>query len=279
MGKIIRILESPVTPYIVVGVVSFLLLVPVIWMILTSFKTLGEILSIPITILPRKPTLEAYIAAFLYAPLLTYLKNSLIISLACMVIVLIASIFTAYGLSQYKYRHSDKVMLLFLFSRMIPPVSLLVSFYVILSNMGLIDNLIGVILFSSYQSYPMIVWLLKGFFDQFPRELIEAAKVDGCSRTGAFLRVVLPVSANMIAAIGIIAFMWGWQEFIGPLLFIMSEHNKPVTVGLYWFVGDEGILWNRLCAAGTVTIIPGVIFFLLAQRYIIKGLAAGAVKR
>ncbi|MGQ9780627.1 MAG: ABC transporter permease subunit [Nitrososphaeria archaeon] len=100
----------------------------------------------------------------------------------------------------------------------------------------------------------------KGCFDDFPRELIDAARVDGCSRTSVLLRIAIFISRGMIAACGIIAFMWGWQEFIGPLLFIMSEDKKPVTVGLYWFVGDEGILWNQLHAAG-------IIFFVLMQTY------------
>ena len=119
---------------------------------------------------------------------------------------------------------------------------------------------------------------MKGFFDAFPREPIESALVDGCSRTGAIFRIVLPVAATGIFAAAVISFMWSWNEFFAPYLFIHSDELKPVTVGIYYFVGDELVYWNLMCSGGICAIMPSLLFFLLAQRYIVRGLTAGALK-
>ncbi|MBS1251258.1 MAG: Inner membrane ABC transporter permease protein YcjP [Anaerolineales bacterium] len=136
----------------------------------------------------------------------------------------------------------------------------------------------GVSIYTIYLCYPLVVWMLKGFFDEFPHELLDAAAIDGCSRTGALFRIVLPVAAPAVMAVAVIAFMWTWNEFLAPFLFINTDDLKPLTVGIYYFVGDEFTYWNRMSAAGVITVIPSITFFVLAQRYIVKGLTSGALK-
>ena len=120
--------------------------------------------------------------------------------------------------------------------------------------------------------------MLKGFFDAFPQDLVDAAIVDGCSRIGAIFRVVLPITAGSVGAISVVAFLWAWNEFFAPFLFLHYDELKPITVGLYYFVGDELTYWNRMSAAGIYAVIPSLTFFLIAQKYIIKGLTEGALK-
>lgn len=123
-------------------------------------------------------------------------------------------------------------------------------------------------IYTIYLSYPLVVWLLKGFFDDFPRELIDAAAIDGASRTGILLRIVLPITLPAIMAVAVISFMWTWNEFLAPYLFINTDELKPLTVGIYYFVGDEFTYWNRMSAAGVIAIAPSITFFILAQKYI-----------
>ena len=123
-----------------------------------------------------------------------------------------------------------------------------------------------------------MVWILKAFFDDFERDLIDAALVDGCSRLGAFLRVAIPLSAVGIAAAGIITFLWTWNEFVYAMIFTATEDIAPVTIGIFHFVGDEVIEWNALSAVGIFTSLPAIIFFIIAQKYIVEGMTKGAIK-
>lgn len=267
-----------VTPYLIMAVILFFLLIPIIWTFLTSFKTLEETLLWPPRYFPRHPTIEAYIEVFTRSPVPTYLANSMVISLVTTLFVTTAGLFTAYALVRYPFRGSKLALLGFLVVRLIPPISLILPFFIILRQFGLINTRIGVILYTIYLCYPLVVWMLKAFFEGFPKELIDAALVDGTSRIGALLRVVVPAMAPGISAVAIIAFLWTWNEFLAPFMFIRTGDLHPITVGIYHFVGDELIYWNTLAAAAILAIIPGIVFFIVAQRWIVKGLTAGMGK-
>ena len=163
-------------------------------------------------------------------------------------------------------------------ARLIPPISLLLPFYMILRQPWLMNTCIGVVVYTVYSCYLWVIWILKSFFEAFPGELIDAALVDGASRIGALFRVVIPTMATGISAVAIIAFLWTWNEFLAPFIFINSDVLKPITVGIYYFVGDELTYWNTLAAAGVLAMIPGILFFIVAQRWIVKGLTAGMGK-
>jgi len=206
------------------------------------------------------------------------MRNSLILSLITTFLVLVIALPTAYALSKYPFRGSKVILLSYLASRIIPPVSLLVPFYVMLSILHLIDTYIGLILTYTYITLPIIIWILKGFFDEFPKDLIDSALIDGCTRLGAFFRVVLPTSAVGVAAAGIVTFLWCWNEFLFPMVFTTSNNVAPLTTGIFEFVGDEVIEWNSLSAVGIFASLPAIIFFIFAQKYIIAGLTKGALK-
>jgi ABC-type glycerol-3-phosphate transport system permease component len=275
---IVKIIDFKGTPYIVLSILLGVILLPIAWTFITSLKTLQEAFFTPPTYFPLKPTLEAYKSVLADSPVPRYVLNSLIYSLATVAFVLAAGIFSAYGLSKYPYRGSNFILISFLVTRILPPLSLLLPFYMIYRYTGLIDTRLSVILFSIYLAYPLAVWILKSFFDTHPKELMEAGLIDGCSRIGVLFKIVLPGVAAGIAAVAIITFLWTWQEFLSPYLFLNSDANKPITVGVYYFVGDELTYWNTISAAAILASLPGLVFFLIAQKYIVKGLTMGGMK-
>ena len=274
---VVRIIEHSLTPYIVLLLSVLFMVSPILLMFLNSFKSMAEALAWPPTVFPARPTLESYIRVFNSSVPLT-MRNSLILSLSTTTLVLAIALPTAYGLSKYPFKGSKAILIFYLASRIIPPISLLIPFYIMLSMLNLINTHLGLILIYTYISLPLIIWVVKGFFDEFPKDLIDAALIDGCSRLGAFARVVLPTSAVGVAAAGIITFLWSWNEFLYPMVFTSSTAVGPLTTGVYEFVGDEFIEWSSLSAVGMFASLPAIIFFILAQKYIIAGLTKGALK-
>ena len=275
---IVSIIDWKGTPYVVLSLVLAVILIPIAWTFITSLKSLEEAFVTPPTYFPKTPTLEAYKEVLTNSPVPQYVLNSLIYSLTTVFFVLAAGVFSAYGLSKYPYKGSNIILISFLVTRILPPLALLLPFYMIYRYLGLIDTKMSVILFSIYLSYPLAVWILKSFFDTHPKELLEAGLIDGCSRLGVLFKIVLPGVATGIAAVAIITFLWTWQEFLSPYLFLNSDINKPITVGVYYFVGDELTYWNTISAAAILASIPGILFFMVAQKYIVKGLTMGGVK-
>ena len=273
-----NILDHKATPYVVAGVIITIMLLPILWTTITSLKTLKEAFATPPTYWPRQLTLEAYKDVLTNTPVPMYIFNSIIYSLATVACVLGAGVFSAYGLSKYPYRGSNLILVSFLVTRILPPLALLLPFYMIFRYLGLIDTRLSVIIFSVYLAFPLAAWILKAFFDTFPSHLMEAGLIDGCTRLGVLFRIVLPGVAPGIAAVAIITFLWTWQEFLSPYLFLNSDENKPITVGVYYFVGDELTYWNTISAAAMLASLPGIVFFMIAQKYIVKGLTVGAVK-
>jgi len=207
-----------------------------------------------------------------------YVANSLIVTVSTTLIVTVISMMAAYGISLYPFR-GGKLMLLFLLAtRIIPPLSLLLPFYLVVSYLGLVDTVLSMIIANIYLTYPFAVLIMKAFFDNFPREIIESAIVDGCSRTGALFRIVLPVGAPGIASAGIITFLWTWNEFVYAFVFTSTPKAQPVTVGCFDAIGDVFVHWNQMCAGALVAALPGIIFVFVAQKYLIAGLTSGAVK-
>lgn len=273
-----RILDWEGTPYVAIILVLCYLLFPFYWILITSFKSMGEVFTWPPSLIPQDFTLSPYVFSLIYTPVSTFLANSVIYSLSVAMFIVVVGSITTYGLTIYSYRGSNKISLTFFATRIIPPQCLWLPLFILYKKIGLLDTRPGVIIFSIILTYPLCVWILKGLFDAFPRELIDSASIDGCSRLGILYRIVIPVIAPGIAATAIIAFLWTWGDFMFPFLILDSESLKPLTVGVYYFEGETGVMWNALCATMVLALIPGVAFFFIAQKHIIRGLAAGAIR-
>jgi ABC-type glycerol-3-phosphate transport system permease component len=266
------------TPYIILILVCIVLFMPIYWTIITSLKMTEEIFSWPPTFIPDILTFEHYVKALVHSPIFVNILNSTFYSLVATAITVTIATLTTYGFSIYKYRGSFKVAFVFLATRIIPPQSLWVPFVILFSRLGLVNTRPAVIIFQCILVYPLSIWLLKGIFDTFPRQLIDAAKIDGASRITTLVKIVLPIIAPGIGAVAIIDFLWTWNAFMFPFLIINSPELKPITVGIFHFVSDRGIEWGPMSASAILAIIPGLIFFIFAQRNIVSGLTKGSEK-
>ena len=273
-----RVLEKDATIYIVLGIIFLFLLSPLMLMFLTAFKTPEETEMWPPTIIPHDIDISAFADVIFNSNIPLAIYNSLIISLSTVAIVVVAATFTAYGLSQYKYRGSKVLSYSLLATRIIPPIALTIPFFAIFAYMGLINKRTTLIILNVYLNYPIVTWLLIDAFNRFPGEIIDSARIDGATRNQTFFHVVLPLMVTSIAAGAIITFLFSWNEFLYALTFTQTEESMPLTVGIFEFVGDEVVEWTRLCAVGVFASLPSIIFFIFAQRYVVQGLTAGAIK-
>ncbi|MGQ9631361.1 MAG: carbohydrate ABC transporter permease [bacterium] len=273
-----RIFEGRALPYATAIILLALMMLPVYWTLVTAFKPDEETYVFPPVYFPHNPTTSPFKLLFEYYPFRLYLRNSIVVTLSTTAVVTAIGIFAAYGISQYRFRGANMVLYILVFTRIIPPLSLLLPFYMLVSWLGLVDTLASMIIANIYLTYPFAVLIMKSFFDSFPRDLIDSAVVDGCSRTGALLRIVIPVSATAIASSAIITYLWTWNEFIYAFVFTSTPSAQPVTVGCFDAIGDIFVNWNQMCAGSLIAALPGIIFVFIAQRYLVSGLAAGALK-
>jgi len=273
-----RVLDNTLAIYIVLGIIIIGMISPLVLMTFTAFKSPAEAEQWPPTIFPHDLDLGSFKHVFFYSHIPIALRNSLIVTLSTVFIVILVAMPTAYGLARYKYRGSKIFSYLLLATRIVPPISLMVPFFAIFANLHLINSRLALIILNVYLNYPIVTWLLMGTFREFPSDLIGAAMIDGCTRTRTFLHVVLPLTRPAISAGAIITFMFTWNEFLYALVFTQTQAIMPLTVGIFEFVGDEVIEWTRLCAVGVLTSLPSILFFIFAQRHIVQGLTAGAIK-
>jgi ABC-type glycerol-3-phosphate transport system permease component len=273
-----KFIESRTFLYGLAIILLSLMMMPIYWTLVTAFKPDIETYVFPPVYFPHNPTITPFQLLFEFYPFGDYLRNSMIVAVVTTIIVTFTGMLAAYGISQYSFRGGNITIYALLVTRIIPPLSLLLPFYLLVSWLGLVDNLLSMIIANIYLTYPFAVLIMKSFFDAFPRELIDSAIVDGCSRTGALLRIVLPVGAPGIASAAIITFLWTWNEFIYAFVFTSTPKSQPLTVGCFDAIGDVFVNWNQMCAGALLAALPGVVFVFLAQKYLIRGLTAGAMK-
>jgi multiple sugar transport system permease protein len=253
---------------------------PVIWMFLTSFKTEAEYFSYPPVFIPKDFSFRNYFNAMAFPPDgrggLQGLRDSLIIASATTLASVIIGSLAAYSLSRFK-TGGDNFSFWILSTRMFPPVAAALPLFLIFKQIKLLDTHLALIIANTVFTLPFVIWLLKGFFDDLPVELEEAALIDGCSHWGAFTRVALPLVAPGLVATALFSFIFAWNEFMFALL-LTRRNVRTLTIIVPSLVGGHEILWGEIAAIGTIAIIPGIVLALLLQRYLIRGLTMGAVK-
>lgn len=252
---------------------------PVYWMVATSLKSSKGIFAVPPHLVPDPPTFLAYSSAVIHNPAIhKALINSVIISVGTMALTLILALPAAYALARLRLRLAGLVLLLLLISQMLPPINLAVPLFVLFQYIGLVNTYPGLILADTVFVLPFAIIILRPFLLSIPGDLEDAAMVDGCSRLGAFSRVVLPLVVPGLIAVGALAFVLVWGEFILGLTLMTSNKMYPITVALNRFIGQYGTQWNNLMAVSTTVALPILLTFVVLQRYIVSGLAAGATK-
>jgi len=253
-------------------------LLPVLWGFSTSLKPADQILAFPPKWLPDPATLTSYTQVWQQSNLPIYFRNSVIVTVASLVVALIVSVHAAYAMARFRFRGKNLVMLGLLATSMIPGIAILVPLYDLSVHAKLYDTFAGLVIVYAAWNVPILVWLLRGFFESVPIELEEAARIDGCSRLRAFYKIVLPMSQPGLLAAAIMVIMFVWNDFLIAFTLTISENRRLLSVGLYTYISNYGVEWGQLTAATMIALLPVVAVFFLLQRRLVEGLMAGALK-
>ena len=253
----------------------FISIFPIFYLLLLSIKP-GQLTFDPGAWV-FKPTLENYEAVLEGGDFVQYMFNSMIVSFLTMVVALALGSLAAYGFARFKFRGRFWLRMSMLIPQMLPPITIIVPLYVLFMNLDLLDTRQGLVISYLTFTLPLATWMMTGFFEDVPVELEESAMVDGATRLGAVFRVSLPIVAPGLAATAVLSFIYSWNEFLYAVILTGRESRTlPVTITSY--MTNKAILWGRIAAAGSIVLIPVLVFAMLTQRYLVRGLSGGAVK-
>ncbi|BAS26261.1 sugar ABC transporter permease [Limnochorda pilosa] len=252
-------------------------LYPLMWIVLSSFKPASEQFMIPPRWTPSQWSLENYARFFSNAEFVRSLLNSMVVTATAVGISLLVGVPAAYGLSRFTFRGKHQVTVGVLLARMTPPIVLVLPVFLIARRLGVIGTYFVLITVMAVFAIPFAVWMLRGFFAEIPKELEEAAMVDGCSRLAAIARVTLPLTAPGMAATSVLNSLIVWNEFLF-ILVLSSPATRTLTVLVNTFVSEKVVDWGTMSAAAVITALPLVIVGLASQRHLVRGLTMGSIK-
>ncbi len=264
--------------YAVVFVICVVILYPYFAMFCTALKSRSEIFSADGTVFPIRALWSNFSDIWQKAPMAKYMANSILIAGGSTVIALLCGIPAAYALSRMKFKGQTAFLGFVIVSQMFAPVVLLIGIYKVIMTLGLTDSIFGLIFINAAFNQAFTIWLLRGTFIGISPEMEQAAKIDGCSRLQAMIKILLPVAAPGIVTTLIFVFINAWNEYTVALTLISTDTNKPLTVGINIFNGYNMIEWQYLFAASLFAIVPVVILFAIIEKNLVSGLASGGVK-
>jgi multiple sugar transport system permease protein len=250
---------------------------PYLWMMLTSVKPDADITQWPLRYLPSRITFEHYDVLLAHTSFAANLLNSLIVAVGSVVVGLAVSVPAAYAFSRFRFAGRRALMTQFLVINMFPIVLLIIPLFVLMRSLGLLDTFIGIIAGHSTFAIPFAIWMLTSYMNSIPREIDDAAFVDGASRLQTIRLVLLPLVMPGLVTTGIYIFVTSWNEYLFAMM-LSGDNVRTVTVALQHFIGEFTVQWGLLTAGGTLIAIPVTILFLIVQRRLVGGLTAGAVK-
>lgn len=264
--------------YPLAAVVVAITMFPFLWMLISSFKNLGELYTVPPTWWPEAPTLQNYFNVLFESNVPRYFLNSVIISAGSTAIALALAILASYGFARFKFRGKSLAVGLIIVGQLLPTAAIIVPLYVVLNWLGLLNTYLGLILAYLILTLPLSVFMLISYFKGIPKELEEAAIVDGASRLGVLLRITLPLSLPGVVAVIVYAFVTTWNEFIFALCFALDSGTKTLPIGLAEFTTEFNTDWGAVMAASMIMTVPIAILFLAMQKLFVGGLTAGGTK-
>lgn len=264
--------------YAYLTILSICAAFPMVWILLSSVKGKGEITGDPTAFLPKTISFENYRIVLEQLKFTDNISNSIIIAGCTTLIAILISALGAYGVVRFFPRFGKILTRVLITTYMFPPILLAVPYSIIMGKMGMMNNRLGLVIVYLSFSVPYAVWLLVGFFQTVPLEIEEAARVDGANKLMVFGKVVLPIVAPGIVAVAIYTFINAWNEFLYSLILMNSSSKMTVAVALKSLEGQEVLDWGVMMAASALVVIPSVVFFMLIQKKIAGGLAAGSVK-
>ena len=255
-----------------------MVLVPFLWMVVTSLKTRQEIYGSELTLWPKDLTFDNYLSAFTDADFSLFFLNSLTVTLVSSFIVLLISVMGGYSLARFQFRGKKVTLIAFLVTQMVPTMIMIVPLFILFSKIGLINNLASLIILYTVINIPFCLLTMSSFFQRIPVTLEEAAIMDGCNRFQAVYKVILPVMLPGVIATFVFAFTGAWNELFFGIMFLNGGNSATIPVGLNNFVQKFDVNWGQMTAWGIISLIPVAIMFMFIQKYIVAGLTAGSVK-
>jgi multiple sugar transport system permease protein len=260
------------------------ILAPIAWIVMMSFKSKIDVISVP----PKfifTPTFDNYLALFGLGKVglvtgdtfLSFFKNSLILALGSVLLSMVLGIPAAYAIARLRFKAKESLAFTYLSFRFVPEITIILPLYVLYQQLNLYNTYLGLILVYQLISLPLIIWMMRSYFEEIPIAIEQAALTDGYSWARAFFRLVLPLTAPGVAATLVLAFIFCWNNFVFGLM-LGGTDTQPVTVGLLSFMGTNEVQWGLMAAATVIAIIPEFALALSVQRYMIRGLTFGAVK-
>jgi len=272
-----RSLPARLGLYLAAAIIAVYSAFPIYWMVISSLREPTSLLS-RVSLLPGPFTLEYYKNLLELTDYPTHFVNSVIVAVVTVMVTMVFSVMIAYAVTRQRIRGKKLIVGAMLYAYMFPPLLIAIPMFTIFAQLGLSDTLTGLIASHLTLPLPLGVWFLWGFFKGMPFELEEAAMVDGCTRLGAFLRVVLPLSLPGLITVAIFSFLLSWTDYTFALIMIGSDANKTLPVGLASMVGSFDLRWGEIMAGSTLIALPLFAAFALLTQYFIQGLGAGAVK-
>jgi multiple sugar transport system permease protein len=263
------------------GVLALMVLwtaIPFYWMIATSLKHDKEIYGYEATLIPEKPTLANYATVFRETPYMLYLRNSVAVAVGSTILSMIIAVLGAYAIARLDFPGRALLARGLVFTYLVPTSLLFIPMFAMMSMLRLTDSLYGLTIAYLGFDVPFCTWLLMGYFKSVPVELEEAARVDGCNRVSALVRIVLPMSLPALVVVTFFSFTHAWNEFLYAHVFTSTTNARTVTTGLVNFMSQDVFFWGPLMASTVMSALPPVLMFLVFQRWVVKGLTLGGVK-
>ncbi len=253
-------------------------LIPVYWILVTSLKTEQEIYAYPPTFIPHRPTLQQYATVLFHTPFPLFIRNSFIVAACATAASVLAGALGAYAITRMRFLGRATVARLIVVAYLLPPSLLFIPLFIVLQRLGLIDTLAGLILAYLTFTVPFSTWMLIGHIRTIPSELDEAARIDGATRLQILWRIMLPLALPGLSVVALFAFTHAWNEFLYALVFVYNNSARTITSGLASMTMGDTFIWGQLMAASMLAIVPVLLIYLAAQRYLVAGLTGGSIK-
>jgi multiple sugar transport system permease protein len=271
-------LRNGILAAIALGLLTAFAVIPIGWALLTAFKPLDQIVSAKVIYIPNALTLDNFAAVLEHQEFIPLFRNSLIVCLMTVIICLSIGSIAGYGLSRHHGRGRLLLLVFYLSIRMFPAILILIPLIIIQRDFGLLNTHIGLALAYTTFLLPLVVWMMKNYFDAIPVELEDAARIDGCGRITTFARITAPLARQGLAATAMLIAIGSWNEFLFALFMTTGTGTRTWPVGIQLLIGQFNVPWGQLAAAGVIAILPVMLAFLIAGRTLIRGLVAGGVR-
>ncbi|WP_066310527.1 carbohydrate ABC transporter permease [Bacillus sp. FJAT-29814] len=269
--------DKLLTLYLPLSMMLCFTIFPLYWTVNTAFKPEGDIIKRPLQYLPANPTIDNFVNAWTNIGFATFFKNSLIVGIATVIVVLICSTLSGYALARYQFKGKRGFMLMLLCTQFIPRAMMIIPLFIIFKNLGLISNPLSLIITYSAVEIPFTTILMSGFISGVPKELEEAAMMDGCTKLQSLRYVVFPLLLPGIVATGVFTFIYTWNEFLIALMLTNQQNKFTLPVGLASMMGEFNVNYGALAAGSVIALIPAILLFAYAQKHLVNGMG-GAVK-